>query len=682
MFPTPGAALVRVAAYPDGLVLPAWPDLTVDRPEQWRDWLSTVWALPGFAAAVAGATPQLAAQITRAVTGVSVPLDRLRRLVESAVRYLLRWTTRATPFGTFAGVAPVEFGDRAAVRWGEAHRAVVRPDGQLVAEHTARVERNLTVLRGVAVVTNAVGYQRGDVWVLPCARADDDRRWDTEVRLTRPVRAAIHAASTPVMFSEVAARVAGRVSASMEVAERMLASLVDAGVLLSAVRPAMTVTDPAAHLARHSPLPDSGSRVAVDLRVDVSVTLPPAVLQEASRAASTLVAVAPPPAGWAEYHRAFIDRWGPGAAVPLREVLHVLGFPAGYRGSARRVPGVFTRRDRLLAQLAQRAALDGCAEVVLDDELIGLLRAGDDRPPIPHTELRFTLAAATPQDLDRGDFTLTVASGARHAGVSAGRFGHLLTPDELSAFQRVYQNLPTALPDADPVQVSGPPLDARLASVARTPEVLPVLPVGDFHPDPPCEVADLAVAGDGQRLWLVSRSTGRTVEPLLLNSVLLPALQQPLMRFLTEIWAAWSAPCSRFDWGHAHDLPFLPRLRRGRSVLHPARWTVPRSALPRAAPWRQWYHAWQRYRERQRIPDDVLIGDNDTHLRLDQNDTTHLAVLRRHLDRHDRTVVTEAPGPAGWIGGRPTELLLTLTHRGSTTRPPRPARTATARQHR
>ncbi|PZG13517.1 lantibiotic dehydratase [Micromonospora craterilacus] len=682
MFPTAGAALIRVAAYPSGLTLPAWPDLTSDRPEQWREWLNLVWALPGFAAAVASATPQLAEQISRVVTGGPIPEDRLRRLVGSAVRYLLRWTTRATPFGTFAGVAPVGFGARAAVRWGEAHQAVVRPDGRFFAEHTARAEQDLTVLRGVAVVTNSLGYRRGGMWVLPCARADDDRRWDIEVRLTWPVQVAIRAASSPIMFGELAARIGRLAHAEIDGAERMLASLVKAGALLSALRPAMTVTDPAAYLARHVPIPDPGDRVAVDLRVDVSVTLPPAVLQEAGRAASTLVAVAPHLPGWAEYHRAFIQRWGPGAAVPLRDVLNVLGFPAGYRGSARRVPVVFTARDRLLAQLAQQSALNGCAEVVLDEELIRRLRGDDDRPPIPHTELRFTLAAATPQDLDRGAFTLTVVSGARHAGVSAGRFLHLLTSAELASFQRVYRNLPTALPSAATVQLSGPPLDARLASVARTPELLPVLPVGDFHPDPSLTVADLAVTGDGQRLWLVSRTSGRPVEPLLLNSVLLPGLQQPLMRFLTEIWTAWMAPCSRFEWGHASGLPFLPRVRRGRSVVHPARWIIDRQALPRTAPWPQWRDAWQRHRERHRLPDEILVGDDDVQLRLDLNDTTHLAVLRRHLDRHTRTVVAEAPGPVGWIGDRPAELLLTLTHMQPATRPPRPARAATALQHR
>ncbi|WP_432830665.1 lantibiotic dehydratase [Dactylosporangium sp. CA-092794] len=681
MVPEAGAALIRLAAYPDSLVLPAWPDLATGEPAQWREWLCEVWRLPGFAVAVTGAAPQLADQIARAVLGEPVPRQRLHRLVESAVRYLLRWTTRATPFGTFAGVAPVGFGPRAGVQVGDAHHVMARPDGECIAERAARAEQHLATLRTVAVMTNPLGYQRGAMWVLPCARSDGDRRWDVEIRVTGPVRAAVQAASSPIGFAELAARIAA--PAGVARAELLLAELVQAGVLLSALRPAMTVTDPAAYMIRSNAVADPGGRVAVDLRADAAVTLPPAVLHEAGQAASTLIALAPPSPGWAEYHHAFIERWGPGAAVPIRDMLNVLGFPAGYRGSTRRAASAFTERDRLLGQLAQQSALDGCAEVVLDDALIGRLRGDDDRPPVPHTELRFTLAADTMTDLERGTFTLTVLSGSRHAGVGAGRFLHLLAPAELASFQQVYQRLPTALPGAATVQLSGPPLDARLTTVARTPELLPVLPLGEFHPAPQWTLGDLAVTGDGQRLWLVSQSTGRPVEPLVFNSVLLAGLQQPLLRFLTEIWMAFTAPCSRFDWGHAASLPFLPRLRRGRSILHPARWVIDRTALPtRTAGWPRWRDAWQQHRHQRRIPQQVLVGDDDVRLRLDLDHDTHLPVLRSHLDRQPRTALTEAPAAAGWIGGRPAELLLTLTHRAQAARPARRVRAAGTIQHR
>src|SRR5262245_17707055 len=105
MIPVAGAALIRVAAYPSDLAVPASPDLAAGRPEELREWLGSVWQLPGFAAAVTVAAPDLAGQIIRAVTCEPAPQQRLRRLSESALRYVLRWTTRATPFGTFAGIA-------------------------------------------------------------------------------------------------------------------------------------------------------------------------------------------------------------------------------------------------------------------------------------------------------------------------------------------------------------------------------------------------------------------------------------------------------------------------------------------------------------------------------------------------------------------------------------------------
>jgi lantibiotic biosynthesis protein len=102
------------------------------------------------------------------------------------------------------------------------------------------------------VVTNTLGYPRGGVWVLPCARAEGDRVWDVEIDLTGPVRVAVETAGAPIVFGELAAKVAEELAVDTAVAEGLLAALVNAGVLLSAVRPPMTVTDPAAHLARTS----------------------------------------------------------------------------------------------------------------------------------------------------------------------------------------------------------------------------------------------------------------------------------------------------------------------------------------------------------------------------------------------------------------------------------------------
>jgi class I lanthipeptide synthase len=106
------AAMVRVAEMAPELADIPWLNLAGDaeQVEHWSGWLSQVWACEPFAAAVTLASPSLAAQVERILAGEQLPLRQVRRTVLSILRYRLRATSRATPFGLFAGVAPVRQG--------------------------------------------------------------------------------------------------------------------------------------------------------------------------------------------------------------------------------------------------------------------------------------------------------------------------------------------------------------------------------------------------------------------------------------------------------------------------------------------------------------------------------------------------------------------------------------------
>ncbi|GAA0407041.1 hypothetical protein Acor_51060 [Acrocarpospora corrugata] len=687
------AALIRVAAYPDELALPAWPDLTRDDVQGWLTWLEQVWPLESVAAVVEVASPDLARRITELCEDASAFKPRqIQRATEALVRYLMRWTSRATPFGRFAGVAPVTVADHASVEWGGRHIPISRPDGEWLADLIHDLEARPTLLRQLQVMANDLGFARGGDWVVPCLHLNDGSVSDVVVRHTAAVRVALQESRSPICFDDLVTMLCAESPRTPpSVVEGMLTELVRQRVLITNLHPPATVTNPAAYLATQldglDGVPEdlwTGQRSAVNLRLDCAISLPPAVLREAEAAASALVRLAPPRPAWDAYHSAFLDRYGPDALVGVRQLVNPdtgLGYPAGYRGSLAKVTQPLLPRDAALAELAQRAALDGCAELVLDDRMLNEL-ASHTGAPTPHTELRFSLHAPTSAALDAGTLTLTVVSASRQAGTSVGRFLHLLDPDQREQFERAYAALPTGTPGALAVQLSCPPLSARTHNLTRTPGVLPLLSLGE-HRSPQesaLHVDDLAVTADAHRFFLMSLSRGCPVEPLMLNAVDPRHGTHPLARFLCEISTARAAPCTPFFWGHlAQRFPFFPRVRYGRTVLSPARWNVVAKDLPgRTEPWQTWAEAFKERKEAHHIPDLVQLGDDDVRIRLNLAEPAHLALLRGDLDRHGRATLTEGDTEYGWIGGRPHEIVIPLARQAAPQPPSRPLRRQTA----
>ncbi len=694
------AALIRVAAYPDSLILPPLPDLTGDDTAALLVWLRQVWPLEGVARAVTVASPDLARTLTHLHDGLPPARPRqVHRAVEALVRYLLRWTTRPTPFGRFAGIAPVDLADHAFVRWGGQHVIAERADATWLADLITRLEARPDILRRTLVQANNLGFRRGAEWIMPCQPAEEGRFADVALTLSPPISRVLAETSTPIRFSRLLARMsAAYPDVPAEAIEDMLTGLVKLGVLVTALRPPMTVTDPHHHvLTRLQDLDAAvptgpGERPAVDVRLDCSVALPPAVVRVAEQAASLLSRVGPQRPVWQAYRAAFLERYGPGAVVAVREMVDPdrgIGYPADYRGSITPMPQRLSRRDATLARLAQTAALEGCSEVVLDDRLINDLSWSTPGDLAPHTELRFSLSAATPAALDSGDFTLTVASASRHAATTVGRFLYLLEPSDRDRIIKAYRNLPTSVPDAVTVQLSCPPLRARAGNLARTPAVFPLLPLAEHYTPQQAafRLKDLAVTADAHRLYLLSTTTGQIIEPVMLNAVDLRFGTQPMARLLCEISTGHTMPCRPFLWGQpAEGFPFLPRLRHGRIILSPARWIITADQLPSlTAPNSEWISAFDVQRTLRRVPDRILAGDDDVVLGLDLTEPEHLVILRGQLNRAGTVTLTEADIDAGWIGGRPHEIVLALAKAATApTAPARPIgrrRTATGPGH-
>ena len=259
---------------------------------------------------------------------------------------------------------------------------------------------------------------------------------------------------------------------------------------------------------------------------------------------------------------------------------------------------------------------------------------------------------------------------SRAAGTTTGRFLDLFDTGDRDRMFRAYAGLPTVSGDALRVQVCGPAVYPRADNVARSPAVLAPLVSLAEHPSGSNGVIgldDLAVSADAERLYLVSLSRRRPVEPILFSAVELTNHAHPLLRFLCEIPTARTAACAPFSWGAASRLPFLPRVRYRRSILSPALWTLAATDLPGpAALWRDWVTSLAAWRDQFGVPASVYLGDGDRRIRLDLHQPSHLMVLRTDLERNGHATVREAPDSAalGWIGGRAHDIVIPLAATG------------------
>jgi hypothetical protein len=717
------AALIRVATRADELALPPWP---VAREQEevtlaaWRAWLHAAWADPLAAEGVEVASPVLAASIEAILAGSPVDVRKARRAALSVCCYLIRSRCRSTPFGMFGGVALASFGSGTAVLFGEEDQIAVRPGSEWVEAVLLMLERHHELLRVVEVCASNLCRTKDGRVEVPVSYAAD-----VSVRLTPAVALVLEAATSPLPVSELAGKLEAEFpDAPPDRIQGLLTALLEHRVLVSALHASATIPDRVGYVLEvleqagadelpdlsefvsalrtvrelasgltfeHDPavrrrghqdaravmdavVPGAEARLDVDLRLDGHVRLSAVVAEVLETAAGLLARVAACPLGtpaWREYAERFAERYGEDRLVGVTELTDLvsgLGYPSDYLDVE--VGPRLSRRDRMLLDLAGRAAQDGVTHVHLSDAMLRSLdeTALRDRRWTAHLEVTAQVLAASAVHLDRGDFRVRIESVSRAVGTMTGRFLPLLDAGDQQRLAGTYVGLPTIDPDAMCAQLSFGVAKAAADPLARTRRIMPrVISIGEFPPvgEGVIPLSDLAVGIQDGQLFLAQISTGCRIEaiaPTALN-FRLGVFVPPIARFLAEVSRSGRTQVTGFEWGIAGWLPFTPELRAGRIILAPACWRLKRDELPgRSASFGEWAGRLHEWRTRRKVPPRVLLTEGDQYLLLDLDQDAHLDVLRAEIDKTGVAILADAP-PAdgfGWIGGRAHSLVVPM----------------------
>lgn len=353
----------------------------------------------------------------------------------------------------------------------------------------------------------------------------------------------------------------------------------------------------------------------------------------------------------AAFQARYDQRW-----MPLLEVLDEesgLGFDGGvppdspllddlpFHRAAASHP--LTLRDQaLLARLPQ---WQGSLRWELEDADLDALSQVDPGPFAASFGALVSLEAPSQAALDGGEFQFSME---QYSGPTAARWlGRFASGDPaLKAALEVHLQQEEALrPEALFAEVIHVP-EGRMGNVLARPSLrsyeIPFMGNAGVSPQRRILPADLLLTVRGDRVWLASKRLGREVVPRL-SSAHNFARGPAVYRFLAHLQEQ-DGRSGGWSWGALADLPFLPRVSRGRHVLSKARWRIEARELKGAA-----WDAFQALRAARGLPRFVVLSEADNHLLVDLDQALWVETLHHLVSGRPSFTLTECfpdPGQA------------------------------------
>jgi lantibiotic biosynthesis protein len=569
----------------------------------------------------------------------SSPSDKdAHRLKGKLLRFLIRMSTRPTPFGLFAGVALGQWGQETDLALAaEPPRTRTRPDMALLLTLVRTLESRLDIRKHLRLVANPTAFFQGErVYITERSSIGEASAASAvSVRATSVVKRALAAAREPVLYENlVESLLATTPHAMLDKVERLITELWQHTLLLTDLRPPLTTESPTRYVVKHladiptakealtqleatleaaatydmlpaeegiaayqrlAEIANEVNKAAGETPVQIDMALAlhgrhitEAVSAEISRAAELLLRMTPLPNGLPSlqaYRQAFVLRYGHNREVPLLELLDPtfgLGPPMIHgSGNGGISPAKATLRSQTLLHLAFNALQDRKQVIELDEDTLACLETwmpSLDTAPTS-LDLNVFIAASSRGALDAGEFQVIIGPnlGAQAAGRNLGRFADLIGLEAQEALKRAACAEARQDPQKLWAELVYLPRKLRSANVVIHPTVRShEIAIGTS----PGVATDRVIPLDELMVGIHNnrfyvRWLAENTNIVISSGHMLNNMQAPgICRFLAEVSRDGIAQLSTFDWGPASNFPFLPRIQAGRIVLRPAQWRI------------------------------------------------------------------------------------------------------------
>ncbi|MBV8081943.1 MAG: lantibiotic dehydratase [Candidatus Eremiobacteraeota bacterium] len=636
------------------------------------DWLALAASLlldhPEVLDALYIASPSLSGDVRRWLSSPATGLKNPLRLLA----YLIRLSSRPTPYGLFATVSRVRFGAETTLSLGEQPCTRSRVDMGWLERLIGKIEADPNLRSRLVVYPNELMLERGDRLFITSSQSSKPSPPFTtnypppaSIRNTDAVRFLRERSSNGCPVAKLIEECSVAFGLSRDRSDAMITRLWEAGFFITELHAPLTEEplerviqvveklDTQLHqdlvgmksmlnaidaLGAWSAYEDATKRmqgvqssetpaIQVDAVRDSKGGLCKDVLRDVERLAAIFVRCGSKFL-LTKYRERFVARYeGEDRLIPLLELANSeVGL--GPSDPADTVPAAYEspERDSLLWSKWIDAVRNKAIEVRVDEKDIeSILPPMPDAKELPESfELAFQIVARSAADIDRGDYLVAPSSfGTSPMALSSvARFIDMMDDESSKAYRAIRSEIIGGRLSAELVYSPG----ERIENVAIRPRCGSYeIQIGcRSHAADRIEVRDLLVGIDGGRFFVASKGMNsrlRVSESHLMNTAI---VADPVTRTLSQIVHDGRRILRGFDWGALQKLPFLPRITVGRTVASLARWTLPKEMLVDQSSVSSFLSGW---RVRWSIPRFVCLKEIDRTLLLDLESQAGQALL-------------------------------------------------------
>lgn len=345
-----------------------------------------------------------------------------------------------------------------------------------------------------------------------------------------------------------------------------------------------------------------------------------------------------------KYHRDFIEKYGTYRLIPVKEVIssiYGLGSPKNNKEKS-------DEKNSLLDSILSHHQFSESEEIVVDDFIKDhqdLLEKGAEKAPLS-LELFFEIISDSPQEMVYGNYTLVMnpVVASTQAGCTFGRFLHLWDDsksEQLRQFLRIEESLRPDIAFVEATFITPKPRTLNVCFHKNTRSFQLNLHYQNSA-DTTLDLDDIYVGARDENLYLYSKKLNKEIL-LSLSTAVNSDLAPPIVKFMLEVSEKNFSYFSPFIFSDFKSL-FTPRVRYKNVILSPARWFFDHQNLKidKNAERDKVEQVLKGKFESKKLPQFLFLSDFDNKLLIDRYHPDAFKILIDHYLTKGELIVFEA----------------------------------------